>query len=430
MEKGLITVDRWTGYSQAYFVTHLHSDHTQNLSSTWAKGPIYCSRLTARLFPLKFGTSKCPCSASLTSARGIPSLLSLPPPPPERSPLSRSSPSTLTIVLVQLCSCFVESLTNKETKIARTMLLNALKDDVVDILYLDNTYCNPSYAFSSREIVAQQVVNIIASHPKHDIIIGIDTLGIEDLLLRISHALKTKIWLWPERLQTMHLLGFHDIFTTKTSLTRVRAVPRYSFSTETLEFLNAMRPTIGIMPSGLPWVVKPLERHDKPFGSLPWSGGSGSHTDKQNGDLQYVEKLNEYSYSVPYSDHSCFAELQDFIKLVQPTNIKATSRLCRANQPAQRLHWKHMRKEKGERAPTVWTRATFSKGASAESEWERGRTVKVRYSGIRVSRTSALRRLQRGAKIVENECTDCVVFLLIIKVVAPSKLCAALDRVV
>ncbi|KAB1210079.1 5' exonuclease Apollo [Morella rubra] len=204
-----------------------------------------------------------------------------------------------------------------------------------------------------------QVVNIIASHPEHDIIIGIDTLGKEDLLLRI-HALKIKIWLWPERLQTMHLLGFHDIFTTKTSLTRVRAVPRYSFSTETLEFLNATRPTIGIMPSG-----------------LPWSGGSGSHTDKQNGDLQYVEKLNEYSYSVPYSDHSCFAELQDFIKLVQPTNIKGIvssstcyinplyyfGRLCRANQPAQRLHWKHKRKGKGERAPTVWTRATFSEGA-------------------------------------------------------------------
>jgi DNA cross-link repair 1B protein len=54
MEKGLISVERWTGQSQAYFLTHLHSDHTQGLSSTWAKGVIFCSRLTAKLFPFKF----------------------------------------------------------------------------------------------------------------------------------------------------------------------------------------------------------------------------------------------------------------------------------------------------------------------------------------------------------------------------------------
>lgn len=39
-----------------------------------------------------------------------------------------------------------------------------------------------------------QVIEIIASHPDHDIIIGIDSLGKEDLLLQISQRLNIKVW--------------------------------------------------------------------------------------------------------------------------------------------------------------------------------------------------------------------------------------------
>ncbi|KAG6751172.1 hypothetical protein POTOM_045691 [Populus tomentosa] len=70
--------------------------------------------------------------------------------------------------------CPVDS---ERAKDVRSRLLNVLKNETVDVLYLDNTYCNSSYDFPTREVVAQQVVDIIASHPKHDIVIGIDTLG-------------------------------------------------------------------------------------------------------------------------------------------------------------------------------------------------------------------------------------------------------------
>ncbi|XP_048232246.1 5' exonuclease Apollo isoform X2 [Ricinus communis] len=306
--------------------------------------------------------------------------------------------------------------TSERGKIGSNMLLNALKDDSVDILYLDNTYCNPSFDFPPRHVAARQVVDIIASHPGHDIIIGIDSLGKEDLLLHISRMLNIKIWVWPERLQTMHLLGFHDIFTTKTSQTRVRAVPRYSFSINTLEELNKMHPTIGIMPSGLPWVVKPTKGDDNLFGSFltsrykngKLSANGGTGTDKLNGSVQSVERLHQYIYSVPYSDHSCFSEIQEFIELVQPTSMKGIvsssscyinpvyyfGRLCRENWSAQRMRDKYEKKEVVDVQTKSYCGKYIPMGAA-----------KKRRTG-RVSRVRALRRIRHGAKIEEYYCLD------------------------
>ncbi|EOX99254.1 DNA repair metallo-beta-lactamase family protein isoform 4 [Theobroma cacao] len=368
MEEGLISVDRWAEGSQAYFLTHLHADHTQGLTSSWAKGPIFCSSLTAKLFPFKFPNF----TLSLLRVLDLGSWHSL----------SLISPSIGSKITVQ-------------------------------VMAIDAHHC-------------PGVVDIITSHPEHDIIIGVDTLGKEDLLLHISNALNTKIWVWPERLQTMHLLGFHDIFTTKTSVTRVRAVPRYSFSIETLEGLNTMRPTIGIIPSGLPWVVKPIEGDDKLFGSLlvarynrsKVSSKGGKQNDKMDGNLGSVKRFHKYIYSVQYSDHSCYQEIEEFIKLVHPANMKGIvsssscyvdplyyfGRLCGKNQPLQGLHHQHQKKERGDRVVPVHTNSKFRSGCYSGVEKKRKKVVGR--LGVHLSWVSVLRRAQRGVKLAENECSN------------------------
>ena len=225
-----------------------------------------------------------------------------------------------------------------------------------------------------------------------------------------------KIWVWPERLQTMHLLGFHDTFTTKTSLTRVRAVPRYSFSVETLEGLNTMRPTIGIMPSGRPRVLKPVKGDGNLFGSLLTSRYKKRQpSDKLDGSLGYADRYHQNMFSVPYSDHPCFAEIQEFIELVQPTNIKGIvsssscyvdplyyfGRLCGVNQPPKRFVYKHEGKEGDQKEVVV---SYF--GNSPEAGKKKRRPVRVDYKRVNVSRTSVSRSVRRGAKIVESDCSD------------------------
>ncbi|KAJ6885031.1 hypothetical protein NC652_031896 [Populus alba x Populus x berolinensis] len=86
---------------------------------------------------------------------------------------------------------------------------------------------------------------------------------------------------------------FHDTFTAKTSLTRVRVVPCYSFKVESLEGLNTMRPTIGIMPSSLPWVLKLVKGDDNLFNSLlTFRYKKRQPSDKLDDNLGYAKRYH------------------------------------------------------------------------------------------------------------------------------------------
>lgn len=192
-----------------------------------------------------------------------------------------------------------------------------------------------------------------------------------------------QIWVWPERLQTMHLLGFRENFTTQTSLTRVRAIPRYSFSNKTLEGLNKLRPTIGVMPSGLPWATE----------------------------------YNEYIFVVPYSDHSCFSEIQEFIELLRPITIRGIvsksscyidpryyfDHLCGTSQALWRVNRELENAEGVERVEAAEIRSSPKGRSTKRGRRKRRRLDQFEFFGIRVRRVSLLRRLCRGVKLADTD---------------------------
>lgn len=96
--EGLVSVDKFSAGSQAYFLTHLHQDHTRGLASAggWRHGPLYCSPITARLLPTRFPGIDASLLRPLAS--GVSATLSL------SSPTS-DSPLSLRVTAIPALHC-------------------------------------------------------------------------------------------------------------------------------------------------------------------------------------------------------------------------------------------------------------------------------------------------------------------------------------
>lgn len=77
----------------------------------------------------------------------------------------------------------------------------ALKGVSLDALYLDNTYGHPKFDLPTRLEAAAAVVHVIRQHPQHQIILGVDSLGKEELLhyLATYFGMPVRGGLWAPR---------------------------------------------------------------------------------------------------------------------------------------------------------------------------------------------------------------------------------------
>ncbi|XP_006092560.1 5' exonuclease Apollo [Myotis lucifugus] len=284
-----IAVDFWSlrraGSARLFFLSHMHSDHTVGLSSTWAR-PLYCSPITAFLLHRHLQVSKRWIRALEVGESHV-------------LPLDEIGRETMTVTLMDANHCpgsvmflfegyFGTILYTGDFRFTPAMLkepaLSVGKQ--IHTLYLDNTNCNPALDLPSQHEAAQQIVALIRKHPQHDVKIGLYSLGKESLLEQLALEFQTWVVLSPRRLELVQLLGLADVFTVEEKAGRIHAVNHMEICHSAMLRWNQARPTIAILPTS-----------------------------------RKIHSSHPNIHIIPYSDHSSYSELRAFVTALKPCQV-------------------------------------------------------------------------------------------------------------
>lgn len=121
-------------------------------------------------------------------------------------------------------------------------------------------------------------------------------LGKESLLVELAREFKTWVEVDVERLETLRVLELPDVFCTKPGSGRLRAVAQSEVTASNLLAWNKERPTIAILPTSRP-----------------------------------VVSYHPNVHVVPYSDHSSYQQLEEFVSALRPLSLVPIVGSCMPN---------------------------------------------------------------------------------------------------
>ncbi|ONM22158.1 sterile alpha motif (SAM) domain-containing protein [Zea mays] len=186
-----------------------------------------------------------------------------------------------------------------------------LQSSCVHTLILDTTYCNPRYDFPSQEIVIQFVIEAIqaeAFNPKTLFLIGSYTIGKERLFMEVARLLQKKVYVGAAKLQILkHLELPQEImhwFTANEAESHIHVVPMWTLASfKRMKYLSNQY----------------AGRYDLIVAFCPTGWAFGKGRKKTPGKRWQQGSI--IRYEVPYSEHSSFTELQQFVKFISPEHI-------------------------------------------------------------------------------------------------------------
>ncbi|XP_038989394.1 DNA cross-link repair protein SNM1 isoform X2 [Phoenix dactylifera] len=247
----------------AYFLSHFHHDHYGGLGKKWSHGPIYCTPLTARLVKMCLSVNALYIRPLELDAEHVIEGTKV-------TLLEANHCPGAALIHFRLSNGQIHLHTGDFRACKQMESYPLLLSHHINVLYLDTTYCNPKYRFPPKEDVVDFIVRTarkcLEKQPKTLIAVGAYSIGKEHVYAAISQALENL----SEYLKT---------------------------------YKQQYAAVLAFRPTG--WT---------------YSGTTGNQLDL----IKPSSKGNITIYGVPYSEHSSFPELRDFVKFLKPDKIIPT----------------------------------------------------------------------------------------------------------
>ena len=355
-----VTIDFWAPASatnvRAHFCTHAHADHVVGLgrrgwSPARAGGKIFCTEITREVLVRRWPTLGRHARALEV---GEPTAIRL------------TANTTVTVTLIDAGHCPGSAMVlidgprgrvlhtgdfRREDFGTRAALPRCVTRAPIDALYLDNTYAHPTCVFPDRGSATAEVIALCEANMDRPIVLGVDSLGKEDLACAVSEAVGCPVELADNRyLVSSYARFMHGTRACEKALlitrsanealdararTNIRCVPKQHVRPSTLRSLAAgLRhedaPPLAILPTG--WsAVRDRSGTATGTGRVDDDGANAHGMDVPIDENAAAGRI----VSVAYSLHAPYNELEAFVRAVRPGCVMGNTRV---NGDAEEVH--------------------------------------------------------------------------------------------
>jgi len=310
-----------------FFLTHFHGDHYTGLKEDFDAGVIYCSEITGALVKnilgvdekyihtVGIGESVVVQNAKVTflDANHCPGAVLL------LFELNYDSVDSDRRVFLHTGDM------RYHPKMKSYEAFNRLK---IDTVYLDTTYCHPKHTFACQVDTIQEIVSAIEARLQEDkvskrkertvFLLSAYNIGKERILIQVAKQTGHKIRIDERKTKILKCLNLSSeelqLFTTDRSETPLH-VCRMGFCGDTFPYFQPNFKNL----------QRYLDRTDglftQVYAFIPTGWAASSNYNKRNA---FKQKDNLAIALIPYSEHSNYDELQEFIQFLRPREVVPT----------------------------------------------------------------------------------------------------------